>query len=71
MKPTIVASVIALFAGSSLASPPPGHSVLRGRDTNIPYTITFTRKDDEEPPASFQCADDTYLLDCAEEAGFD
>lgn len=34
-------------------------------------TITFTSKDNSAAPQSFQCAADVYLLDAAEEAGFE
>jgi ferredoxin len=35
------------------------------------YTITWSSKGSEEATKSFQCADDEYLLDGAEAAGFE
>jgi len=35
------------------------------------YNMTFTSKDNSAAPQSFQCAADVYLLDAAEEAGFE
>jgi ferredoxin len=35
------------------------------------YTITWSEKGEESLTNSFQCDDDVYLLDAAEEAGFE
>lgn len=35
------------------------------------YTITWSEKGEESVTNIFQCADDVYLLDAAEEAGFE
>jgi ferredoxin len=35
------------------------------------YTITWSEKGEESITNSFQCDDDVYLLDAAEEAGFE
>lgn len=35
------------------------------------YTITWSEKGEESITNTFQCADDVYLLDAAEEAGFE
>lgn len=35
------------------------------------YIVTWSKKGEESVSDSFQCADDVYLLDAAEEAGFE
>lgn len=62
MKTSATVTLLALLFNGVLVTALPNVAV---------YTIKFSSKDDQHGSGTFQCDEDTYLLDAAENAGFD